>query len=87
MASLYEQGKEEENKAALASFGGVDGLSKALNSNLDTGIASSTLETRRSKFGSNVLPAAVMESWLALFFGSFNDEVLISEYHQLHEHP
>lgn len=80
LALLYEQGKEAESKAALEALGGVEGLCKKLSSSFTKGLPSTSLAARQEKFGKNVLPSPPMESWLSLFLGAFNDEVLISEF-------
>ena len=71
------RGKEAESKAALNAVGGPSGLAKALNSGLQNGVASGTLEARRTQYGANKMPKKALESWWSLFLGSFQDEVLI----------
>jgi magnesium-transporting ATPase (P-type) len=77
LKALYEQGKEEENAAALAALGGITGLAAGLRVELSSGVPASSLAARRSQFGVNELPKPAQDSWLSLFLGSFHDEVLI----------
>ena len=77
LKALYEQGKEVENAAALAAMGGVAGLARGLQVELEAGAPAASLAERRARFGANELPSPAQDSWLSLFLGAFKDEVLI----------
>ena len=77
LQKLWEQGKDDDNKAALRGFGGPVGLANALQTDVAKGIEPATVDARRASYGVNIMPKAKQETWLSLFLGSFGDEVLI----------
>ena len=78
LTALNELGKDEENKNALASLGGVDGVARQLRTDIMKGIGGSPedIAMRQAAFGRNVVPDPPFETWISLFLNSFDDFVL-----------
>lgn len=72
---------KQENLGRLNTMGGIQGLASKLGvvkqiSEL-TGLSTSDVIDMRTKFGDNKFPDSPMESFLSIFFGSFEDTTLL----------
>lgn len=73
---------DPKNPYILKAMGGVDGLSKTLNTNPETGIVSQQLTDaevakREKAYGRNTLPERKAQSLLSIIWQTLNDKVLI----------
>jgi len=68
---------EKGNEQALESYGGVEGLSKLLNSSPTEGISDmSSIQERISKYGTNILPDRKIKSYKELILDALGDHTL-----------
>ena len=75
--SLNIDQAREENKANLASLGGVEGLAKLIGVNLQAGLSENQVLLLREKFGTNQFPESPMDSYFSLLFNSLTDSTLL----------
>ena len=68
---------KEENKANLASLGGVEGLAKLIGVNVMTGLSENQVVSMREKFGTNQFPESPMDSYFSLLFNALTDSTLL----------
>ena len=69
----------DNNSSALQNYGGVEGLSKMLNTHLDKGITAddNELSKRRSTYGSNTYPVKKGKSFWGFLWDAWQDLTLI----------
>ena len=71
-----QDGKNEENNAAIEKLGGISGLEAKLETSLAHGLtikSRADVEKRKTRFGANEFPSPEPESWLSMFLESFED--------------
>lgn len=76
LKSINEAQANEKNLQTLRELGGVGGLAKLLAVDVEKGVQSKTIETRRELFGENDLPLSERKSFMELFVDSFDDATL-----------
>ncbi len=79
ISSINEAQSRESNLKSLQGLGGIAGLVKFLQTNVDGGIASvggADASKRRELYGCNSLPSSPRKSWFQLFVDSFDDETV-----------
>ena len=76
-AQLEELNELKEDVSILEDMGGIDGVAEKLRIALEKGIDSSSVETRRGVFGTNVLPQVPPKSFFFLWFQNLKDPIII----------
>jgi calcium-translocating P-type ATPase len=66
-----------ENRVEFDKFGGIFALSKLVNVDISQGLSSEEVVKNREAFGDNVMPEPPMTHFCVLFFGAFQDPVLM----------
>lgn len=77
LSSINVEFERSENKLKLLELGGVDALLKSFETSISNGLSKEKVAEMRQKYGDNVLPESPMEGLLEIFFGAFNDTILI----------
>jgi len=67
----------KENKAALLTLGGIEGLARSLNVNLLSGLTAEQVAHQRTKFGDNLFPESPLDSYLTLLLRALSDTTLL----------
>ena len=67
----------DKDESLFKKLGGLDGISKKLESSLDNGLSSSMITNMRVKYGENTIPEPESATWLELFWESFEDQTVI----------
>ena len=75
--SLNVEQSRTSNKDNLEGLGGIDVLVKKIGSHSQHGLTHLQVQEMRKKFGTNEFPESPMNSFLQLFFESFEDAIII----------
>ncbi|KAL9656250.1 hypothetical protein ABK040_007865 [Willaertia magna] len=68
---------ESRDVNQLREYGGIEGIAKALHTNLRTGISQSEEESRQSQFGKNEYPRKPLKPLWKLFIDALKEPILI----------
>ena len=66
-----------DNRDHLNALGGIDGLSKKLGVNLETGLTDSQVLSLREKYGTNEFPESPMTTYWELLIDALSDTTLL----------
>jgi len=73
----FKEMLERRNMTTLAdTFGGLAGMADRMQTNLDTGVDSSTVEARIAQFGENMLSVKEAPEFLEFLIDAFGDEIV-----------